>query len=180
MLEIGLSLGSGIKLLERALWAPARSINRKVQDLLNTISLAGAVAETKAIDIDYKPGLRIARTTLPDNSLGFNDTFLHIRYELDLLYKARNPMFTNTIVPVDMESSIAKVNQEQGQPGTIQPVDRPLVAASRPPQVSESAQAHQALHVAKTTQPDQRLDFNQTFLHIRYGLDGFYGRQHLN
>lgn len=179
MLEIGLSLGSGIKLLERAIWAPARSINRKVQDLLNALSLLGAVAETKAIAIDYKPGLRIARTTLPDQSVGFNDTFLHIRYELDLLYKAQNPMFTNTIVPIEVGSNRAKPVQ-QTKSETLQPVGRPLVAASRAPQASERALAHQALHVVKTTQPDQRLDFNQTFLHIRYGLDGFYGRQHLN
>lgn len=179
MLEIGLSLGSGIKLLERALLAPMRSIKRKVQDMLCTIFLAGTVIEAKAIAIDEKPGLRIARTTLPDQSMGFNDTFLHIRYELDLLYKERNPMFTNTIVPVDIESSTAKISQ-QGQTENVKSVGRPLVAASRPPQASESTQAHQALHVAKTTMPDQRLDFNQTFLHIRYGLDGFYGRQHLN
>ncbi|AHM60084.1 hypothetical protein D770_09135 [Flammeovirgaceae bacterium 311] len=43
------------------------------------------------------PGLKIARTTMPDLRLDYNQTFQHIRTELDGYYKERNPIFSNTI-----------------------------------------------------------------------------------
>ncbi len=176
MLTIGLSLNGGIKLLERALAVRMRSINRKLQEVVYSLSPA-AVEATAVADVQA-PKLKIAKTTLPDKSLDFNQTFQHIRYELDLLYMRQNPGFTNTIVPVQHVDTTAK--QEQRISSVMQQIGNTLVPASRPAQASKQFENHKALHVAKTAQPDVRLDFNQTFLHIRYGLDGFYGGQHLN
>jgi hypothetical protein len=110
MLSLGLSVNSGIRLLERTLRFRLISFNRTFQgagyglkpaaiNSATATSVATAIS-TKAATIEVEPkntGLKISKTTMPDRRLDFNQTFQHIRQELDGYYKERNPIFSNTI-----------------------------------------------------------------------------------
>ncbi|WP_224995765.1 hypothetical protein [Cesiribacter sp. SM1] len=61
-----------------------------------TASVAAAATTAAALKANNK-GLKIAKTTMPDRRLDYNQTFQHIRQELDGYYKERIPIFNNTI-----------------------------------------------------------------------------------
>lgn len=171
MLTIALSLSSGIKLLERRLMVQVRTINRVAREAIYSMAPAVATADTQAAVADALQPLGIAKTVMPEQRMDFNHTFQHVRFELDVLYKKHNPIFTNTEVNEVWESAETASNQ-----GT-ESVGRPLG------QASASSAWHAttpALWISKTTLPDSRLDFNQTFSKVRNELDALYKKQNPN
>ena len=105
MLSIGLSVNSGIKLLERTLKFRTLGVNKMMQDVLHSFTPTAEVAKAKVVtEVATVPKtLKVAKTTMPDQRLDFNQTFLHIRHELDGYYKDRNPIFSNTIAPEQLQ-----------------------------------------------------------------------------
>lgn len=168
MLTIGLSVSSGIKLLERNLMVRVRSISRMAKDAV--YSLAPAAADVKtAVAINHLQPLGIAKTTLPETRLDFNQTFQHVRFELETLYKEQNPNFTNSAVPELWINKEATSVKEAG--ACKERMDATLGNAAG----SFSWHATTpALSISKTTLPDERLDFNQTFERVRYELEALY------
>lgn len=173
MLTIGLSVSSGIKLLERTLMVPFRSISRVAREAVYSATPAAEVAEAVVVD-QLKP-LGVAKTTMPERRLDFNQTFQHVRFELEALYKEQNPIFSNSAVPelwVNHEAVSARkaisankhVDNTLGDATSLAGVD-----ASTP-----------ALWISKTTMPDVRLDFNQTFERVRQELEVLYKAQNPN
>ena len=175
MLTIGLSVSSRIKLLERSLMLGMRNFSRLMQEAAYPIVPVEAADMTDiCLSVVGKPKKpRVAKTTWPDERLGFNDTFLHIRSELDAIYKERNPIFNNTIVP---ELWINKTIDETSAEGvkTSNSIDGTLAAhAEKTKTIFEDADTP-ALWISKTVLPGERLDFNDTFRHVRSELDAIY------
>lgn len=175
MLTIGLSVSGSIKLLERRLMLRMKSINKMAREVVYSMAPAVAVADVHTATADALQPLGVAKTTFPEERLDFTQTFQHIRFELEALYKEQNPIFTNTAVPelwASREASSAKKVQN----------DCNLVGA---PLGNDSAAttwdaSTPALWISKTTLPDERLDFNQTFSRVRHELEALYKTQNPN
>ena len=163
MLTIGLSVLGSIKLLERNLAVRMRIINRMVQESVYSLTSAAAVTEVADVATEMPKTLRIARTTMPDRRLEFGQTFEYIRYELEAHYKSQNPAFTNTAVPHLWEARSGAEAQS--------------ATAPMKKKASKWEATTPALNIAKTTLPDERLDFNQTFERVRQELVTLYREQ---
>lgn len=178
MLNNALPIDSSYKLLERTFRVLLRGIDRRMQKVLLNKAAVMEMSLSQVMESETAPCLRIARTTLPDNRLDFNQTFQQIRFGLDEFYRDRNPIFNN--------SPVLGVKQEN--PTAIYPEQGLLKASSRLNQISEIFHKEDEitdtdntgifpLWIAKTTLPNERLDFNKTFLHIRTEIDKFYKAQ---
>ena len=178
MLSIGLSMNSGIKLLEKRFRVRSRSIGNMMQEAVDNFATTAEVADTKAVTVAVAAtkveGLKIAKTVMPDVRLDYSQTFLHIRCELDKLYKERNPIFSNMVAP-DMW-----VNKTGATEAATKQAEYSLDYTKNGNQLSASEVNSPALYVAKTIMPDVRLDFSQTFQHIRTELDEFYKERNPN
>lgn len=171
MITIGLSVSSGIKLLERNLMVRMRSISRMAKDAVYSVAPAAADVKT-AVATNHLQPLGVAKTTLPETRLDFNQTFQHVRFELETLYKAQNPIFNNSAVPELWISKEAASAKEAG--ASKKHIDSTLGNGAS----SFSWHATTpALSIAKTTLPDERLDFNQTFERVHYELEALYKAQ---
>lgn len=175
MLTIGLSLSSRFKLLKsfvycargvHQVWhAASAKITKTTADAF-AVSMHEAVSELSApLALAPKTGkLRIARTTLPEHRFSYNDTFQHIRSELDIIYQEKNPVFDNvTHSPCSSETPVEHVVHGDATPKAAGKVKVVCGEADTP-----------ALWVSRTVVPNERPDFNDTFRHIRKGLDEFY------
>jgi hypothetical protein len=175
MLTIGLSVSGSIKLLERRLMLRMKSINKMAKEVVYSMAPAVAVADVQTAVADKLQPLGVAKTTLPDERLGFTQTFQHIRFELEALYKEQNPIFTNTAVPelwATYETTAAKKKQSN-----FKLIDATLESSAA---VSGWDATTPALWISKTILPDERLDFNQTFSRVRHELEALYKAQNPN
>ena len=122
----------------------------------------------------------VAKTVIPSERPGFNETFLNIRYELDELYRAQNPVFTNAVTP---ELWISKSPNTELQPNTNKPtlpIEQTLQNNYTEVNTSLKKNNPLPLSISKTTVPDERLDFNSTFQHIHNELLDIYQKQKLS
>jgi hypothetical protein len=161
MLSIGLSLNDGLRSLERALKMRLEGMGKALLEGVYTEEATSVAASTTAAP--ETPGLRIARTTLPDRQLDFNETFRHIYQELK----------PGSLAAPAEKLSRTELSRQQNKINEF--VRRPL-AASAPIGDRNPHRAAAGLKVARTTLPDQQLDFNQTFRHIHMELKASYQR----
>ena len=118
----------------------------------------------------------VAKTVIPNERPGFNETFLHIRRELDELYKEQNPVFTNIVTPelwVNKSSDTDYTNNLNPTLPIEQVLQNNYTAFNTPFGNTRS----NSLNISKTTLPDERLDFNSTFQHIHNEILGIYQKQ---
>ncbi|EMR01022.1 hypothetical protein [Cesiribacter andamanensis] len=185
MLSVGVSLNGGIRSLERALRMRVEGLGKALMEGL--LAAAPKAVAAEEILLSPTPGLRIARTTLPDQPLDFNQTFLHIHQELKALYQHQQPLAQPAAASTaSLENSRA---QEDRSPEGRTPEGRTpegrtpedylatvsqLVGGSLLQQSVSDRPARRAapqgLKVARTILPDQPMDFNQTFRHIHTSL----------
>lgn len=176
MLNNDLTLDSSFKLLERTFRVLLRSIDRKVQKVLLSKASVMEMSLSQVMECEAAPCLRIARTTLPDNRLDFNQTFQQIRFGLDDFYRERNPIFTNSAILEVAQGNLATTNIEQKLLKTNSQLNR-ILEIYHKEDVTTDNSGISPLWIAKTTLPDERLDFNKTFLNIRTEIDKFYKAQ---
>jgi hypothetical protein len=136
-----------------------------------------ASAANATLDLAYsKQTLRIASTVMPDRSLDFNQTFQHIYAELDRFYKEQNPIFVNTI---EVKQQCCGNTDELVSVGLSKSLERHVPERSTLNKTNTNTIVHQLswtekLKIAKTTLPDEQLDFNETFRCIYNELDAIY------
>lgn len=180
MFTTNLSVFSSWRLPERIFRVLLRSIDRKRQKVFLSQCTAVDMASCQLVDFQKAPGLKIAKTTLPDERLDFNQTFEQIRFGLDDFYKERNPIFNNLLVS-EGEGSRPAIDQAKKRLFTILSGPDELVEIYHKEESGNGACVPNAdispLWIAKTTIPEGRRDFNETFFHIRNEIEKIYKEQ---
>lgn len=178
MFTTNFSVFSSWKLPERMFRVLLRSIDRKRQKVFLSQSASVDMASCQLVDYQKAAGLKIAKTTLPDERLDFNQTFEQIRFGLDDFYKERNPIFNSSLVSAE-EGSRPAINQAKERLFTTLSGSNELVEIYHKEESGFSVPDADIspLWIAKTTMPEGRRDFNATFFHIRNEIEKIYKEQ---
>lgn len=178
MLSTSLSVDSSyFKLLEKKFRVLLRSIDKRMHKVLHSGVFAMDVAACQVADLQKATGLKIAKTTFPDERLDFNKTFQQIRLGLDGFYKERNPIFNNLAVYVGDEARLAPKEAEKKFCNTLSGHNKLLEIYHKEEGDSVLNANISPLWIAKTIMPEGRRDFNDTFFHIRNEIEKFYKEQ---
>jgi hypothetical protein len=177
MLTIGFSVLTGSKVVEKAvvLWANAASA--RMRKVMYSAVSARAIEQAGVLATARPQQLRIARTVMPDVQSDFNQTFEAVGQQLKELYNVLHP----APEPVAVANPWEGCPEERVVEITAALQANACVVADLNTKLSHcirSKASTTALKIAHTTLPEDSLDFNQTFVHMRRELEAI-GKAHL-